>query len=175
MKRILSIAIIALSVSTGRIMADDLTPDQKLSIIRFAEEIEKSTQLLTEVGGREKGIRGALEQDLLHIAYLIIYVAESEQSGENVQAAFTAISEKVGEARVKKPVGFLDERTEILQKLSLDAFKQFAPNSNIAFSPVASKCLAGERTLGELIAIAQAKISKATGFKFKAINPVYQQ
>lgn len=176
MKRILTIVIALLSASIDRTMADDITPSQNLSIVKFADKIKSSAEEMTEAGAAEKDLlRGALDQNLVHIAYVVIYITETKQSGENVQAAFTAVFEKIGELRVKKSIGFLDERTEMLQKLSADAFKQFDPQSNIVFSPVAAEYLAQERTLGELIEMAQARISKSTGFKFKAINPVYQQ
>lgn len=176
MKIIILIVIVLVSALTDRAMADDITLNQHLSIVKFAEKIKSSAEEMTESGAAEKDLlRGALDQNLLHISYVIIYITESKQSGENVQAAFTAVFEKIGELRVKKSVGFIDERTEILQKLSADAFKQFDPESSIVFSPVAAEYLARERTLGELVEMAQGRISKATGFKFKAINPVYQQ
>lgn len=144
-------------------------------------EFDSMMGLVTRVSLRAKAnpqIKSVAEKETIdyekfQLAYTIIYLVENGIVGERLAKIFEAMQEELDDVKIPNYITFYDKYEEMTIKLAADALKKYGANSNIVFNSTPIDILARQRSFSVLVAQAQGRITRKTGYKFKEFQTIF--
>ncbi len=154
------IFLLVVTVSSGK----DLTAREEVSLLGLLERAQAEAKL-----PQQPGIMPALNRTQLGAT--IVFLAENNIVGDRVASFLSAVDASLGEAKITYLIQFKDERRSMLNKLSSHAMMMYIPENKVSFTPLPTELLGRERSLTSLVAEAEMRLTKQTGFKFQQRFP----